>query len=147
MGRIASGEIKFDGRLSIGRIFGGSSDEVKIEIEDNTSSTRVLDLRMNFENFAKAMLGQSSMPAEGSLYSGPTGYKLEVKTENVTSLASLYTKDQDRKSTAKDYLKEYEVDGWRASYDDLFNHHRMHGGTTSVGFYRWVHPETKEVWT
>ena len=147
MGRIASGEIKFDGRISIGRVFGGPEDEVRIEIEDNTSSTRVLDLRMNFENFAKAMLGQSSMPAEGFLYSGPVGYKLEVKQENVPSYKRGYAFPDDRKSLAKAHLETYEIDGWHAYYDDLFNGHRIHGDKTTVSFHRWVHPETKEVWT
>lgn len=126
------------GSITIGRTTGGSQksqeNPIYIEVRDETSRTRFLELRMTLEGLAEALTGMSCIPCEFELRASEVGKVLETKTE----LVPRHKEYKPSKEQVREHLKEWEVDGWVGYDDDLSNHHKRHGDKQAVSFRRYV---------
>lgn len=124
-------------RVTLSRTYG--SDEtapMRLCIEDRASHCRVLETDFSLEQFAE-LLTSRHIDTTGLLYSGPIGCTPENKTEKV--LRPNLTRNEAK---AEKVLAPFEVDGWRAHTDDLWNHHRSIGeGMQIVNFTRYIRPD------
>lgn len=49
----------------------------------------------------------------------------------------------EREKEARAHLRKYELDGWKGSWRDLTNPHRITKGVARVSFTRIVQPDTQ----
>ena len=143
------GFISLEGAISIGRTSGGPNEDatpVRIEITDELSRTRVIDIRMSLEAFADALMGHGFRPCSITFNdTGTVGMKGENKTELVPF--DMYGGSRSDEERIKKALAPFEVEGWRARSSDMTN---GHCSTTkdgkrhqSVVFFRHVPVESK----
>lgn len=131
-------------RVSINR---NSNDEVSIELTDRDSGTRFFRGVLTLEDFARAITAQSELPFARADVRGleRLGTVEEVRTELVPVPEDFepYRCDNFSKVHAE-WVKPYEVDGWKADIDARWNGHRggSRGGTYTTHFRRWVQKET-----
>lgn len=112
-----------------------------VDISDNKSGVRVAEVRLTLEQFAMAIGSQVISDAEMEF--GPlekVGLKHEHKSEAVVIEDCAC---DEFEAMLRFAVEPYEVDGWKASIDKRWNHHRMatgQGGQKlySVSFHRWV---------
>jgi hypothetical protein len=127
------------------RIARSSDGHIYITVEDRDSHTLVAEVRMTPEAFGQAITNL----AVG--YDGTVTYvhgdlsnvgKVRENKTMILPLEELKTKKHSRatKEEIIEFLKPYEVDGWRGRYADVLNSrnqdHRK--GTVAVGFTRLV---------
>lgn len=127
-------------KVSINRSSGwDEAHPIRFEINDATSHCRVLEFKMSLEDFARAVTGLSYVPAFGEVFDdNPIGCTSEHKEELVPRPRS-YGKD---KAKAAELLAPFEVDGWKARNDDIFNPHRWVGDDrVAVSFTRYINPD------
>lgn len=127
------------GDLSITRL---STDTVSIQVNDEVSGTRVIDVRVPVEDFARALMGLNGVGCTFSLLSRVVGKRRELKELFVVVPDSGFNKES-RKRVAAEAVRPFEVDGWKASLDDALNHHRVvrwedNGKVVRVRFTRFV---------
>ncbi len=99
------------GDISIGRVSCGGQepDYIHMEIEDNTSRVTFLEIKMDFETFAKVITGQSSLPIEFEVRNlDKIGKRFEHKTEEVPVALTNGFIDDDQIDAAVGY---HEMDG------------------------------------
>lgn len=125
-------------RFHIGRVFGGNDEDcVRFIVTDELSSCQIIDVRMSQAVFAEALF---SREVEGTALlndSEKIGKKIEHKTELCPFPGYGVTPEK-----LGEYVKEFEVDGWKAQMSDLTNYHRYEGkDKVRVTFYRWVDAE------
>lgn len=139
----------FTARLLISKRESNTSEKaIAITVEDDASSTRVLELTVPLADFAEALTGRYLSNVAGRIWPAPVGAVLEVKQEVVPfkDRDVPYTKDRaarDAHPAVAAALAPFEVDGWRAHRDDLFNGHRsVSPDSQRVTFRRHVDPET-----
>jgi len=133
--RILTPGKRLKGRVSISRAHGHADTYIHFEIVDDLSGCIVAELEMTPEDFGNAVTGMSMQPCVLEYYADcPAGKRREVKHE-VVPVPSAF----DRKN-AKKFLKNFEVDGWIGSADDIGNHHRYVAGKKgyNVTFVRFV---------
>jgi hypothetical protein len=130
--------MKLNCRLHIGAVTStnrdGYSEYVTIEFTDESSSTRFLEAKLSLEDFGKLMAFNTEVETSVELRGlDKLGKKRENKTEKILCRHQDFNK-------IGDLIKEFEVDGWKASNMDLkrWNHHRQNGDYYSVGFVRYV---------
>lgn len=134
------------GNISINRCSGTDGYVCRIEINDGSSSCRIIEMELSFEALGQAITGLSFQPVKFNLYgSDHIGKKHEYKTELVKIQRDIigWKPDEDSLAKLSEALKPYEVDGWKARIDDAFNHHLTRltdDGCVEVtmGFDRWV---------
>lgn len=139
------------GGISISRCTSTKGMVCRIEVNDELSNCRILDLELNFESLGNAMTGLAEQPVRFRLYakSSRIGKRYEHKRERVKipDPRHLWTKTDENVAILKEVLKPYEVDGWEARIDDAFNQH-CYGKQTDDGFEvtivfnRWVDKAT-----
>jgi len=104
---------KLKGQISISRVFGDES-YIQIEIIDKNSRAHFLEIRMDFEEFAKCLTGQSHIDMEftprGLYVVGKIKEQKELKFEIPESINFLHHKDY-----AEKHAQTFADDGWTAS--------------------------------
>ena len=144
--------MKLTGRINISRTSGGDeSTPIRIEIVDDASHCRVVEVRMTCEGFAEAITGRGHVPCELEFYpEAPIGKIHEHKTEVVMIPKTSDYSPRSRTKSAKLAMKPLEVDGWTGNVDDFMNHHRHNGGRSTkthdaynVNFVRYVDATVK----
>lgn len=98
-----------------------SNNGIVIEISDDASRLRMIEIKVTPEQFALALTGMSEVPCEGTFNdSGKVGMNRENKQE----LIFLPDSAMDG-SPAIAACVPFEVDGWLAHYDDMRNSNRI----------------------
>jgi hypothetical protein len=137
------------GTITIGRSHGGSEQSqeqpIHIEIRDEASGTRFIEVQMSLEAFASALFGLSSQDCSFELRTENVGKIREMKYELIP--APDITCFSDRERQAKQILEPFEIDGWKGRVDDLLNHHCREGGNQRVLFVRYVNAPQPELQT
>ena len=120
-------------------------DSVCIELTDESSGTRVVEVEMTVENFGNAITNLALQPCEFQWYpEAPVGKVRETKTE-IIQMPEGASYAKDREALAKAAIAPFEVDGWVGYWRDALNHHRHTDGTMySVGFHRFVDRKYQE---
>jgi hypothetical protein len=113
---------KAKGKITISRWSGGArGGGISIELTDETSGTRFLNVEMSIEDFGGAITGMSYMDCEFGLRAQNVGKIRESKSMVIPFKNTDYKKREEDEITS---LAPFEVDGWRGSHGDLGNHHR-----------------------
>jgi hypothetical protein len=131
------------GRIGMTRSGMGSDTRMRIEIEDAKSGVSFLEITMDMEKWAYAATGMFGVEMDFELRGVDTIGKVhETKTELVPVPENMPYKADDNLELIEDILSEFEVDGWQAHTNDLFNHHRrIRDGENiyqEVSFHRYV---------
>jgi len=119
-------------------------DIVGIEVTDETSRCKLLDLEIDMETFGNLISGRGHLQCKGSL--NVRGCQLMNCTKEHKTLRLPYegtsSYEENGKALARKIVAEHEVDGWHGYDSDLTNHHH-HGkdGLASVHFHRHVRPD------
>ena len=132
------------GRMTISRIQSNRNEElpIRIRVVDEGSMTAFLDVHLSLEALSLALTGQSDIECEFELRPKLVGKQREHKTELVPFPRDQhYVEKSERAAVASRVFAPFEVDGWKGSVDDLFNHHRQEGDCMRVLFTRYVDPE------
>lgn len=125
----------YEGKLSI---YSDHQRTITIEAEDRKSGTRFLYLEITMHDFMLALTGRADLPCHFELSPDHVGKQRQTKMEEVPF-------SQGKQSQA-DAAKPFEVDGWKAYYSDIGNHHNLvryeNGGAIyRVTFTRFVEDE------
>lgn len=133
-------EKRLKGTIQISQALNSYDDEtpIRLRIEDELSSSEVIEVRMSREALADALTGRGYNPCEFVLRPQVCGMKREHKTEIVTMPKNCKYKDE---KAAKKAMKPFEVDGWEGRISDCFNSHKLVDGSTNrykVSFVRHV---------
>jgi len=136
--------MKVDFNLEIHRSHGGQHDRpIYVRVEDFTSGCRILEVNFGLAEFMEILTGLGGIHAEGDFYEdSPVGCTREHKEEMVPK-PSGYERNQEE---AAKILALFEVDGWVARTDDIFNHHRWAKDKVRVSFTRYIRPDGS-VWS
>jgi hypothetical protein len=135
--------MKHKGKITIGQ-YNNYRDEddlsVHIEIEDEKSGVRFLEIHMTPVDFAKAILGNGFIDCVFELRAANVGKTKEMKDEQVYVQNGSWKLSDESK---KNLLAPYEVDGWVGYSNDLGNSHKIvsrdkDGAYYSVHFVRFV---------
>jgi hypothetical protein len=134
-------KVKLQGSITICKSMSTTDgDRIRIEIRDELSRARFVELIMSVTDFGYAITGLSERPCNIDVRGlSVLGKRREHKTEliSVPDGVSLY------KDTFMDWLGKavlpHEVDGWKAEPER--NAHRMKNGKYSVIFIRYVDVE------
>ena len=128
------------GKITINRSYSDIDhpDVIVIELTDEISFTRFLEVKIGVAEFAKALTGASYTNCDFELRTDNVGKKHEHKEEIVPVGSVIYVPYTKRKATGEKLLKPFEVDGWKGNVDDLFNHHRHTSKGQRVTFHRYV---------
>lgn len=150
MARVIGEPRQLPGRITISRHTGTQKHYMSVEIDDAASGTRVLEFRLEMEEFAMAVTGHGYVPGTIVWFdNNRVGTRHEHKVERVQLPEGFNRSAEDRKAEAAPILAPHEVDGWKGVVSDLFNHHRQkhtsgQQWSAEVAFHRWVDPETGE---
>lgn len=123
---------RVNGKITISRWHGNQEprDGITIEVTDETSGIRFLEVGMTLEAFAQAVTGLSHQPCEIELRGiENVGKVRELKTEVVP-----FNYSSDKPAA----LAPFEVDGWKGYAGDLGNPHKVADGGYRVSFTRYV---------
>jgi hypothetical protein len=130
------------GKITITRTQNNREDPriIHIQIEDGSSSARIIDLVMTPEDFGNAITGLVMQECEYQLTNADkVGKVREVKTEIVPVPVDWFIRGSGAPPAL---LKPYEVDGWLGRAEDLTNsHNRTGNGGYRVVFVRYVDAE------
>lgn len=138
------------GKISISRITSNIEevDYLTLQLKDESSRVRFLEVRIPFTSFVMALTGMMEEPITFYLYhTEHIGKVRETKEETVLVPRHTYA---DRETIARLALEPYEVDGWVGYLPDALNHtHRTverapEGNRMRVSFHRYVDPPTED---
>ncbi len=121
------------GQMSINRVSSNPSF-IRLEIEDDVSGTRFLQVGISLENFARMLTGSNYLDCDFELHTQNVGRTRESKTEIVPLEDKYFATDEQRHKA----LAPFEVDGWKARSDDISNHHNYTDKGIRVVFTRFV---------
>ena len=111
-----------------------------ITIIDELSGAHICDVNMTIEAFGTAINSQADCVFE--LRPQLAGKRHEHKTEVVTISSTVekigYDKRRDAHPAIDKLFAPYEIDGWKARREDIWNAHRRKGNTAEVTFDRYV---------
>lgn len=133
-----------DGKLTISRTQSNQDNPrpIRIELTDNESRCRVVEILLSLCDFSEAITGRGYVDCKFEYNdSGKIGMVREIKTVAVPYVEHEYIK---REEAAAKAIKPFEVDGWKGSTYDYLNHHNRKDKTVTVGFQRWVEKVTKQ---
>ena len=128
-----------------------------VRITDRISGCIILEAQLSFEDYAQAVLtSRHDVPCVIAFNDkGPIGKKRETKHELVWVPHGDY--GEKRKEAAREAIAKHEVDGWKGSYEDALNSHRIRrlpapegakpgdGSWYDVGFVRWVRATQEDI--
>ena len=120
----------YQGRLSIYISGNFSNENMVLTIEDGSSRTQFIEVRIKSAKLMAALAGRSDMPCEFQLTADNVGKIAESKTVIVTIP---YGRDADR-SEVQRAVEAYQVDGWMARESDVSNHHNLIHGSLVNGY-------------
>jgi hypothetical protein len=126
------------GKITISRTRVNVNDDapLRIEVVDEDSRVRAIEIRMSLSNFAEAVLGMGYVDCVFEFNdTGNVGKLREHKTELVPWKDHEYA---NRDKAARKAVSEFEVDGWTGYDRDYLNHHNRTGNKVRVTFERWV---------
>lgn len=120
------------GNITISRVQGGSDDYINIQIEDEVSRTRFLEVQLTPETLGLALTGLAAQDCEFKTRNlERVGLKRQTKQVEISRPEN--NKELDL------LLKPLEINGWVANYDDAYNDHRWtDNDKVSVTFIRYV---------
>jgi hypothetical protein len=104
-------------------------NKVHITLEDELSSAQVVSIWMELKEFAMMITGLSSITCTFEFNDGGVvGMKREYKIVEIEVPNDWYPRLNKDMALSKpwevsDLLAPYEVDGWKARREDMFNHH------------------------
>ena len=130
-----------EGKITISRPYGVGQRHIEIEVEDRSSGTTFLQLRIGYEGFARAVTGEGHVPCTFKLHPRHVGLVREHKTVEVFIPAAAFS---ERETVARRAVLAREEDGWVGRVEDAMNHHRrvegrVEGGVRyRVSFVRYV---------
>lgn len=132
------------GNISVIRY--SSTSTMKIELQDEVSGLRFLEVELAASDLMLACTGLAGLPCEFELrYLESVGKRREYKEEIVPipTLGASVTDESISKA-----FEPFEVDGWKGSQIDARNHHRFveYKGEYSlyrVGFTRFIDSSTE----
>jgi hypothetical protein len=114
---------KLKGSISIGRMLNSGVDRcVVIELEDDSSGTRVVSIHLTPHDLAMALTGSGCNPCEFDWPTSPHVGKVHEHKQVavwIPQVAKSVTREIIRIAVAK-----YEVDGWKGYDEDALNWHR-----------------------
>lgn len=121
--------------------FGDGTTKIHIAVRENDSGIEFLDGYMSVEDFGAAVTGKSFSPIEFELRGlNKVGKKFEHKEEVIKmDLTGVYN-DEKRLELAKEAVKKFEKDGWKARIQDVCNGRNINYNqkTVLISFERWV---------
>lgn len=130
------------GDISICRCSGPDGHFIRIQLNDESSHTRVIDIRLTAEAFGNAVTGLGYQLCAFELFGQHVGRVRECREQGIPFEPRGPFKE--RKQEAAVALKPYEKDGWKGDPEDLLNHHRRNrDGIQRVRFVRYVLPADK----
>lgn len=131
--------MKLPATISIGRVTRThGADCFRIAVRDELSGIEVVDIEIDPHSFAMAIGNVGSQPCEVEWRPEQLGRKREHKTVTVPS-PKVYVEGRKKRSEyARKHLAAFEVDGWRAYPDDLWNSHKSTRDGQLVVFERHV---------
>lgn len=111
-----------------------------LSIQDERSRVVFLSVDLSYSEFGEIIAGHGKIVDVEYRDLDKIGMKAELKHEIVTVPEfGVWNLSEEQ---LKELVKDYEVDGWVADYDDLRNHHRSVGPTKRrVTFRRHVPAE------
>ena len=127
------------GRINIARTSSNRDNPVpiRIEITDETSRVRFLDVRLSLEALALALTGMGEVECVFELHGvDKVGMVAESKTEVIKHDAPWG--DAKKKLSLKKAIEALEVDGWHARTGDAENHYNYQPDGIHIVFFRHV---------
>lgn len=136
---------KFPGKLTFSRGYNVSADfPFTIEVEDESSRIRFLDIEISREAFLEAFIGSHALVPVTLVFRGleNIGKRLELKNIHIDVPENMRSYYEGWDPFIREAVKSFEVDGWKAGEHDLtpFNHHRLNSKehTYRVSMRRYV---------
>jgi len=128
------------GKITISRVQCSHEDDyVGIQITDEISGTRFVQIKLDLKAFANAITGFAMQSCE---FETNKLERIGTKREHKVEFVPRPKLQQEAKAAKKELdiiLSHLEVDGWEATRGDAYNHHRWSGDEmVSVGFIRYV---------
>ena len=136
--------LELKGKITIGRPQCSDGREViTIDVQDNSSRCRIVNLEMTYENFTKALTGQGYIDCDIDFNDSELiGKKKEHKTVKVPRMKGyerVNNKEIETHMVAYDNINQLFLDGWVPRYEDFNNHHKhTDDNHVMVIFERWV---------
>lgn len=132
--------MKINGRVQMSLGHGPEGSRWHLRVLDEGSGTVLLEVRMTPEQFGLAVGAMSCAGVEVDLTDPEilarcAGKIRETKRERVP-LGDAW--GSEALAVVREGAASFEVDGWKASHDRTFNHHRVHGRAYEVIFARYV---------
>lgn len=119
------------------------TDRFRLEVEDAQAHITFLSLEISPEELALALAGRGYRPCTLEVNGlDKVGLAQEHKAENLPAFTGALPADPAKRlALLNEWVRPWEVDGWRGFAPDLTNdHNRQPDGTYRVGFVRWVTP-------
>lgn len=139
--------MQLKGTLSILHCNASTGGYISIRVVDDLSHARILEVKISYEEWGKAITGIASRPCQIDYNAnGPFGLKRARKEELVPYSRSGGSGFMPGTREAKTAIAPYEVDGWQGSPEDYLNSKnskRLDDGKDyrRVGFVRFVEPK------
>ena len=128
---------KLKGKITISKIrCFDENNFISIKIHDVKSSCEAIEAKLTLENFAQAITGHGYIDCDLEFNdSGVIGKIRETKHELIPRITFASPSDY----YIKDYIKELEIDGWKARKEDITNPHNwVDDDKVKVLFVRYV---------
>lgn len=128
--------------------YGDGREAIEIQVTDDDSGVRFLEVQMSFKEFVKALTSSTGTGVAEVRWLDKLGTKREFKTELVPFDLTTVKGRADIDECAeilRQALAPFEVDGWVGCRQDLLNWHRRSKTKKgevyqSVSFTRYVEP-------
>lgn len=111
-----------------------STSTMKIELRDESSGVRFLEVELTAEDLMLAISGRSEMDCQFELKYLETVGKLREHKEEIVPIPTMgvfVTAEVVTKA-----LEPFEIDGWKARREDAKNHHRFVEYKAEYSLYR-----------
>ncbi len=114
-------------------------DFVEITLLDNNSRLEVITIKMSFEQFSLASIGNRQVKCDYEInQSNKIGKIKESKFIYIDyPISNSYASIDKQKEEVSEIVKQYEYDGWKGSIDSAFNTRQM-GGKFKILMERYV---------
>lgn len=131
-----------DPRITISRVsYNKGDDYISISVEERESCLEIIDIKISFEDFGKAITGLSMQPCKAKLNTNPNINKTREHKIEIVDFLKYPVYDINENQFSK-CVKSIEVDGWKASYASFKNTRYTQVKDTQnsyyVNFERWI---------
>lgn len=120
------------GNISVLRY--SSTSTMKIELRDESSGVRFLEVELTAEDLMLALSGRSEMDCKFELKYVESIGKLREYKEEIVPIPTMGVRVSDEAIIRA--LEPFEVDGWSARREDAKNHHRFVEYSAEYSLYR-----------